>query len=240
MAVQDARVNAPAAIRIQNLSMRLASGGRDVAILEKIDLEVPRGQFLAVVGPSGSGKSTLLGLVAGLDRPTAGTVYLDTTDIFALSEDELALLRGRTIGFVFQSYQLIPTLTALENVAVPLELAGEPVSDTRARALLESVGLAARGHHYPAQLSGGEQQRVAIARAFARRPPLLLADEPTGNLDQATGRLIIELLARLHREERTTVVLVTHDGELASHAHRVVTLVDGRITSDQPQARPRA
>jgi putative ABC transport system ATP-binding protein len=216
--------------------MRLTAGGRDVTILEKIDLEIPKGQFLAVVGPSGSGKSTLLGLIAGLDRPSAGTVQLDGTEITVLSEDALAVLRGRLIGFVFQSYQLIPTMTALENVTVPLELAGDSDARERGLVLLRSVGLEARARHYPVQLSGGEQQRVAIARAFARRPPILLADEPTGNLDQATGRMMIELLMRMRDEQGCTMMLVTHDVDLASRADRIVTLVDGRIEKDRRQA----
>ena len=221
-------------IQVQGLSMSLSSGGRELLILDTVHLVVPKGQFLAVVGPSGSGKSTLLGLIAGLDRPTAGTVILNGTALFTLSEDELATLRGRMIGFVFQSYQLIPTLTALENVTVPLELVGELDADARGRMLLQSVGLEGRAHHYPAQLSGGEQQRVAIARAFSCQPPILLADEPTGNLDQATGRTIIDLLVRMHREQGTTMVMVTHDPDLAVYADRVVTLVDGRIEKDQP------
>jgi putative ABC transport system ATP-binding protein len=207
-----------------------------VTILDNISLDVPKGEFVAVVGPSGSGKSTLLGLIAGLDRPNAGTVQLDGTEITALSEDALAVLRGRLIGFVFQSYQLIPTMTALENVTVPLELAGAPDAVERSLVLLRSVGLEARARHYPVQLSGGEQQRVAIARAFARRPPILLADEPTGNLDQATGRMMIELLMRMRDEQGSTMVLVTHDSELASRTDRIVTLVDGRIEKDRRQA----
>ena len=220
-------------IAIRNLSMRLSSGGREVSILDDITFEVPAKQFLAIVGPSGSGKSTLLGLIAGMDAPTAGTISLAGRDITALSEDELARLRRETVGYVFQSFHLIPTLTARENVAVPLELAGDPEAEGRADALLRAVGLEARGHHYPAQLSGGEQQRVAVARAFANRPAILLADEPTGNLDTATGQHVIDLLIRLNRDQGSTLILVTHDPALAACADRIIRLLDGRIASDE-------
>src|SRR6266545_4687119 len=220
-------------ISIRGLSMRLTSGGAAVDVLADISLDVPAGQFLAVAGPSGSGKSTLLGLVAGLDQPTAGRITVADVEITRLGEDALARFRRDTIGYVFQSYHLIPTLTALENVAVPLELACEPHALERAGALLAEVGLAGRAHHYPVQLSGGEQQRVAVARAVCRRPRLLLADEPTGNLDSATGKQIIELLVHLHRNLGSTLVLVTHDSALAAHADRVVTLRDGKIVSDE-------
>jgi putative ABC transport system ATP-binding protein len=190
---------------------------------------VASGEFLAVTGPSGSGKSTLLGLVAGLDAPTSGTVLIDGVDITALDEDRLARLRGAKIGFVFQFFHLIPSLTALENVRVPLELAGAADPGRRATTLLDEVGLADRGHHYPSQLSGGEQQRVAIARALANDPPVLLADEPTGNLDSVTGRHIIDLLAAVNRTRRATVILVTHDAELAARADSKIALRDGRI-----------
>ncbi len=220
-------------IRVRGLSMRLASGGRGVDVLTDVSLDVPAGQFLAIAGPSGSGKSTLLGLIAGLDQPTAGRIEVAGVDITALDEDALARFRRDHVGYVFQSFHLLPTLTAQENVAVPLELAGEAGAAARAAALLAEVGLADRAHHYPVQLSGGEQQRVAVARAMARRPALLLADEPTGNLDSATGKQIIELLVGMNRRLGSTLVLVTHDTALAAHADRVVTLRDGRIVSDE-------
>jgi putative ABC transport system ATP-binding protein len=220
-------------IRVRGLSMRLASGGRSVDVLTDVSLDVPAGQFLAIAGPSGSGKSTLLGLIAGLDQPTSGRIEVAGVDITALDEDALARFRRDRIGYVFQSFHLLSTLTAQENVAVPLELAGEADAAARAAALLAEVGLAERAHHYPAQLSGGEQQRVAVARAVARRPALLLADEPTGNLDSATGKQIIELLVGINRRLGSTLVLVTHDAALAAHADRIVTLRDGRIVSDE-------
>ena len=203
-------------------------------ILKGIDLKIPRGQFAAVMGPSGSGKSTLLGLLAGLDTPTSGRILLDGEDITFLNEDQMALLRGRKIGFVFQSYHLVPTLTAEENVLLPLELAGNGHGGrARARQLLERVGLAARRDHYPVQLSGGEQQRVALARAFALQPPILLADEPTGNLDSATGELVLELLLALNREQGATMVLVTHEQSIARCADRSIVLRDGLIASNE-------
>jgi putative ABC transport system ATP-binding protein len=220
-------------ISVSSLSMRLTSGGRAVDVLTDVWLEVPAGQFVAIAGPSGSGKSTLLGLIAGLDQPTGGRIEVGGVTITGLDEDAVARFRGDHVGYVFQSFHLIPTLTALENVAVPLELAGQDDADARAAALLTEVGLAERAHHYPVQLSGGEQQRVAVARALARRPPLLLADEPTGNLDSATGKQIIELLVGANRRLGSTLVLVTHDAALAAHADRVVTLRDGRIVSDE-------
>jgi putative ABC transport system ATP-binding protein len=223
----------PIMIRVRGLSMRLASGGRGVDVLTDVSLDVPAGQFLAIAGPSGSGKSTLLGLIAGLDQPTAGRIEVAGVDITALDEDALARFRRDHVGYVFQSFHLLPTLTAQENVAVPLELAGEAGAAERAASLLAEVGLAERAHHYPVQLSGGEQQRVAVARAMARRPALLLADEPTGNLDSATGKQIIELLVGTNRRRGSTLVLVTHDTALAAHADRVVTLRDGRIVSDE-------
>ncbi len=216
-------------LELRQLTKRLRSGERELVIVDCLDLIVAPGEFLAVLGPSGSGKSTLLGLAAGLDRPTSGTVLLDGAPIHHLSEDELARLRRGRIGFVFQSFQLLGNLTAVENVLLPLELAGRNRAADRARALLAEVGLGERGHHYPSQLSGGEQQRVALARAFAVEPSLLLADEPTGNLDGATGAVVLDLLTRLRRDLGTTLVLVTHDPEVASLADRRIHLRDGRI-----------
>ena len=199
-------------IQVRALTKSIDTGTHRVEILKGIDLEIPRGQFAAIMGPSGSGKSTLLGLLAGLDTPTSGQVILDGEDITNLGEDDMALLRGRKIGFVFQSYHLIPTLTAEENVLLPMELAGRDAGGrARARELLDRVGLGDRFDHYPVQLSGGEQQRVALARAFALRPPILLADEPTGNLDSTTGRAVLDLLLALNREQGTTMVMVTHE-----------------------------
>jgi putative ABC transport system ATP-binding protein len=216
-------------IELRGVSKIVPSGDGQLTILHPMDLSVGSGEFLAVTGPSGSGKSTLLGLVAGLDAPTTGAVVIDGVDITALDEDRLARLRGAKIGFVFQFFHLIPSLTALENVRVPLELAAAADPARRAATLLDEVGLAERGHHYPSQLSGGEQQRVAIARALANDPPILLADEPTGNLDSVTGRHIIDLLADVNRARRATVVLVTHDVELAARADSRISLRDGRI-----------
>jgi putative ABC transport system ATP-binding protein len=219
-------------IAIRHLSMRLTAGGRRVTILDDVALSIPPKQMVAVMGPSGSGKSTLLGLIAGLDRPTEGTIVLDGIDITTLSESRMAKFRRVKIGYIFQSFHLIPTLTALENVLVPLELAGHAAAKDLAAELLYAVGLQDRMHHYPVQLSGGEQQRVAVARAFACRPPILLADEPTGNLDSQTGRHVMDLLLSLHRDYGTTLVLVTHDRAVASLMHRVIALRDGRIESD--------
>jgi len=222
-------------LRSEALTRSYMSGGREITVLRDITFELEAGGFLAVTGPSGSGKSTLLGLLAGLDRPTRGHVVLDGRDLAALTEDERARVRAEAVGFVFQSFHLIPTLTARENIQVPLELRGE---DARARAseLLARVGLGDRGHHYPAQLSGGEQQRVAVARAFAHRPKILFADEPTGNLDAANGRNVIALLGELNRELGTTLVLVTHDPDLARHARRVIRLRDGVVVEDSALA----
>ena len=219
------------------LEQTFVSAGRPLTVLKGVNLAVPAQGFVAIVGPSGSGKTTLLGLLAGLDRPSTGSVTLDGQDLNALSEDQRARLRAAKVGFVFQTFQLIPTLTALENVLVPIELRGgtgdgAPRGEERAGRLLERVGLGDRAHHYPAQLSGGEQQRVALARAFAAEPKILFADEPTGNLDAETGRAVIDLLVELNREQRTTLVLVTHDIELARRAHRVIRLAGGRIVSD--------
>jgi putative ABC transport system ATP-binding protein len=217
------------------LTKIIDTGTHRVEILRGIDFEVRAGQFVAIMGASGSGKSTLLGLLAGLDTPTAGRIVLDGTDITGLSEDKLALVRGRTIGFVFQSYQLIPTLTAEENVLLPHELSGGDVAAgvARARELLASVGLGDRLDHYPVQLSGGEQQRVALARAFMVKPPILMADEPTGNLDSVNGALVLDLLIALNQREKTTLLLVTHDMMLAGRAERIVTLRDGQIVADE-------
>jgi putative ABC transport system ATP-binding protein len=215
-------------IELRNLSKTVESGGHPLTILHPLDLSVPDGQFLAIVGPSGSGKSTLLGLLAGLDAPTAGEILINGTDITGLGEDELARLRGGTIGFVFQFFHLVPSLTAFENILVPMEIAGRRDATARATTLLNEVGLSDRGHHYPSQLSGGEQQRVAIARALANEPPLVLADEPTGNLDSQTGRFIMDLLLGVHRSRKTTLVLVTHDAELAALADARLVLRDGR------------
>jgi len=219
-------------IQIRDLTKSIDTGSHRVDILKGIDLEIPTGQFAAIMGPSGSGKSTLLGLMAGLDSPTSGQVLLDGQDITRLSEDEMALLRGRKIGFVFQSYYLIPTLTAEENVLLPMELAGQDGGGReRARELLDRVGVEGRHDHYPVELSGGEQQRVALARAFALRPPILLADEPTGNLDTATGRAVLELLLAQNREHGATLVLVTHEESLANSADRRIVLRDGVVVS---------
>jgi putative ABC transport system ATP-binding protein len=218
-------------LRCESLTKTYRSGGRELTVLNDITFSVEPGGFAAIVGPSGSGKTTLLGLLAGLDRPTAGTVYLDGQELGALDEDARARMRGEKIGFVFQSFQLIPTLTARENVQVPLELRGENANG-RAADLLALVGLGDRGHHYPAQLSGGEQQRVALARAFSTRPKVLFADEPTGNLDARTGAGIIDLMVELNRDLGTTLVLVTHDLDLAARARRTIRLADGRIVAD--------
>jgi putative ABC transport system ATP-binding protein len=215
-------------IQLRKVSKTVMSGGRPLTILHPLDLTIPSGQFLAVLGPSGSGKSTLLGLVAGLDAPTDGEIVIDDVDITRLGEDALAKLRGEKIGFVFQFFHLVPSLTAFENILIPMEIAGRRDGSVRAKRLLEEVGLADRGHHYPSQLSGGEQQRVAIARALSNDPPIILADEPTGNLDSTTGKLIMELLLNVRRSRQTTMMLVTHDPDLASLADSRLVLRDGR------------
>ncbi len=219
------------------MTRTIATPTHAVEILRGVDIAIPKGQFAAIMGPSGSGKSTLLGLLAGLDNATSGQILLDGVDITGLTEDQMAEVRGRKIGFVFQSFQLIPTLTAEENVLLPAELAGTgPETEGRARELLTRVGLGDRMDHYPVQLSGGEQQRVALARAFITKPPILLADEPTGNLDGRTGQQVLELLLELNRMEGATLVMVTHDPALAGHADRVITLRDGMIASDVMKA----
>ena len=229
----------PPMIVVEGLRKSIRTGTRTVDILKGIDFSIPRGEFAAIMGASGSGKSTLLGLLAGLDSPSEGNVLLNGTAISYLPEDKLAQVRGKTIGFVFQSYQLIPTLTALENVLLPYELnddSGDRKAGLdRARQLLVSVGLTDRLDHYPVQLSGGEQQRVALARAFILRPPIVLADEPTGNLDTTNGQAVLDLLLSLNHAEGTTLVLVTHDPALAAHATRVLTLRDGLLVSDVHQ-----
>ena len=219
-------------ITLDHLTMRLAGGGHQITILDDITVAIPDKQRVAIVGPSGSGKSTLLGLIAGLDQPTSGSITIDGVEISTMRENALARYRRDHIGYIFQSFHLIPTLTALENVLVPLELAGIHGAQARATDLLGAVGLAGRLSHYPVQLSGGEQQRVAVARAFACRPPILLADEPTGNLDSATGQHVMSLLLSLHRDFGTTLVLVTHDRAMASSMERIIALRDGRIESD--------
>ena len=223
-------------ITVSHLTMRLIAGGHMITILDDITLDVPEKQMVAIVGPSGSGKSTLLGLIAGLE-PTAGSIRLDGVEITVMPESQAARYRRQKIGYIFQSFHLIPTLNAQENVAVPLELNGDLDAKKRAVELLAAVGLQDRRSHYPVQLSGGEQQRVAVARAFASHPPILLADEPTGNLDSATGRQVIDLLLSLNRDHGSTLMLVTHDQDLASCAERIITLRDGRIESDEPRER---
>jgi putative ABC transport system ATP-binding protein len=225
-------------IELRGVSKTVESGGRPLTILHPLDLTIASGEFIAVVGPSGSGKSTLLGLLAGLDAPSSGQILIDGTDITRLSEDALARLRGETIGFVFQFFHLVPSLTAFENILVPMEIARRRDATTRARSLLAEVGLDDRGHHYPSQLSGGEQQRVAIARALANDPRIVLADEPTGNLDSATGRYIMDLLLEVRRSRGSTLVLVTHDAGLAALADSRLVLRDGRPVHDQVEAAP--
>ena len=236
----DAKPARPDMITVTALRKSIRNGARTVDILKGLDFAIPRGQFAAIMGSSGSGKSTLLGLLAGLDTPSSGDVLLNGTAISYLPEDKLAQVRGKTIGFVFQSYQLIPTLTALENVLLPHELNADSKVDgmARARSLLTSVGLGDRLDHYPVQLSGGEQQRVALARAFVLQPPVVLADEPTGNLDTTNGNAVLELLLNLNKTEGTTLVLVTHDPVLATYADRRIVLRDGLIISDDLNPNP--
>ncbi len=216
-----------------NLTKEYQSGSSSLTALRDVSFNIPQGDLVAISGPSGSGKTTLLGLLAGLDTPTRGTVVLDGDDITAMSEDGRARLRGAKVGFVFQSFQLIPALTALENVQVPLELRGERDASVRARDLLARVGLGKRGNHFPAQLSGGEQQRVAIARAFANSPRILFADEPTGNLDGVTGEMIMDTVVELNRESGTTIIVVTHEQTVATRARRLIRLSDGAIMEDR-------
>ena len=219
-------------IELHGVSKTVMSGDQPLTILHPLDLSIPSGQFVSVVGPSGSGKSTLLGLIAGLDSPSTGRIIVDGTDITKLDEDQLAKLRSRSIGFIFQFFHLIPSLSALENILVPLEIAGVAKPGDKARDLLGHVGLNERGHHYPSQLSGGEQQRVAIARALANSPPILLADEPTGNLDTLTGAEIMTLFDSLH-SQGNTIIIVTHEHDVAMHADRIITLRDGSVESDE-------
>jgi putative ABC transport system ATP-binding protein len=226
-------------IELRQLSKTVRSGDQPLTILHPLDLSIPSGQVMAIIGPSGSGKSTLLGLIAGLDAPTTGSIVINGVEITGLGEDRLARLRGDTIGFVFQFFHLIPSLTALENIMVPMEIAGRRDAVARAQLLLEEVGLRDRGHHYPTQLSGGEQQRVAIARALSNDPAILLADEPTGNLDLANGQLVMQLLIDINRRRSTTLVVATHDSVLAAKADSVITLRGGMVyeTRTNPAAR---
>jgi len=230
-------MTAPAILSLRGVGRRLPSGGRQLTILQDVELEIRSGEFVAILGPSGSGKSTLLALMAGLDRPTTGEVRIDGERIDGLSEDRLALLRRHKVGFVFQSFQLLGNLTARENILLPMELLGDGDAARRADELLGAVGLSERGHHYPSQLSGGEQQRVALARAFASRPALLLADEPTGNLDGVTGRVVLDLLVRMRAEQGSTLILVTHDPAIAERADRRIHLLDGRIEREESASR---
>jgi putative ABC transport system ATP-binding protein len=219
-------------IKLSNVTKTVRSGAEDLTILDNVSIEIPDGEFVAITGASGSGKSTLLGLIAGLDAPSSGGIFIDGDEVTRMSEDELAALRSGKIGFVFQSFHLIPSLTAFENVLIPMEILGLKEAKSRARQLLEEVDLKMRGHHYPSELSGGEQQRIAIARAFANNPKILLADEPTGNLDSKNGSHIFDLMTELHRQNNVTLVLVTHDQALADKAQRQIRLKDGRVLSD--------
>jgi putative ABC transport system ATP-binding protein len=220
-------------IELVNVTKTVRSGDDDLTILDNVSFAIPDGEFVAVTGASGSGKSTLLGLIAGLDAPSSGAILIDEDCVTEMSEDALATLRSEKVGFVFQSFHLIPSLTAFENVLIPMEILGLRDARTRAENLLAEVGLTARGHHYPTELSGGEQQRVAIARAFANQPKILLADEPTGNLDSKNGQHIFDLMTNLHRQNHVTLVLVTHDQILAETAQRQIVMKDGRVVSDE-------
>ncbi|MFD2571174.1 ABC transporter ATP-binding protein [Spirosoma soli] len=222
-------------LRVENLTKTYASGGRDLTVLHSVNFTLEPGDTFSIVGPSGSGKTTLLGLCAGLDRASSGSVYLNDIRLDTLNEDQRAAIRNQYVGFIFQNFQLLPTLTALENVMVPLELRGEKGAQKTAQELLDRVGLGQRGHHYPTQLSGGEQQRVSLARAFANRPRLLFADEPTGNLDADTSATVVDLLFELNREAGTTLVLVTHDLELASRTQRIIRIKGGTVVSDSKE-----
>jgi len=224
-------------IELKNVTKVVRSGTEDLTILDDVSMTIPDGQFVAVTGASGSGKSTLLGLIAGLDAPTSGTIHIDDDEVTSLKEDKLAEIRSRKIGFVFQSFHLIPSLTAYENILIPMEIAGQRDAASRAEFLLKAVDLASRGHHYPPELSGGEQQRVAIARAFANSPKILLADEPTGNLDSKNGEHIFELMEQLHRQNNVKLVLVTHDANLAGQAQRQIILKDGCVIADETNHR---
>jgi putative ABC transport system ATP-binding protein len=220
-------------IQLQKVTKTVRSGAEDLTILDDVSLTIPDGEFVAVTGASGSGKSTLLGLIAGLDAPSLGEIFIDDENVTAMSEDALATLRSEKIGFIFQSFHLIPSLTAFENVLIPMEIRGLKNARARAEKLLEAVELSARGHHYPTELSGGEQQRVAIARAFANQPKILLADEPTGNLDSRNGAHIFDLMTELHKQNNVSLILVTHDQNLADRAQRQIILKDGKMISDQ-------
>ncbi|MEZ5308446.1 MAG: ABC transporter ATP-binding protein [Pyrinomonadaceae bacterium] len=223
-------------IELKNITKIVKSGSEDLTILDGLSFTVPKGEFVSITGASGSGKSTLLGLIAGLDAPTSGDIIINDKYINKMSEDELADTRSLSIGFVFQSFHLIPSLTALENIMIPLEIAGDSNARYRAEELLSDVDLSDRGHHYPSELSGGEQQRVAIARAFSNRPEILLADEPTGNLDSKNGSHIFDLMTELHSKSKVTLILVTHDQSLAEKAERRIVLSDGRLVSDNRRA----
>src|SRR5215204_6805117 len=227
-------------IELKNVSKVVRSGAEDLTILDNVSITIPDGEFVAVTGASGSGKSTLLGLIAGLDTPSAGGIFIDGDEVTKMSEDQLASLRSGKIGFVFQSFHLIPSLTAFENVLIPMEILGLKEARPRAAQLLTDVDLTARGHHYPTELSGGEQQRIAIARAFANNPKILLADEPTGNLDSQNGNHIFELMTALHGNKKTTLILVTHDHDLAAKAERQIRLRDGKVISDFANGRENA